>query len=621
MATNKSNESIDDKAFQALEDALKIDFDELKSALNDKASPDHPEDTVSGAAKQASAPSAAKSQKAQQEQTAKAARAAETQRALSPEPAPKAPSFAPANDDGRKTPAAILRSLDVRSSRSAMRIAAAVSALWIVGGLGVANLLYGPEIWQIRSLADLSAMPGAIGVAIFIVLPVMLFFSFAIMISRAQELRSAARSMAEVALRLAEPETAASERIMTVGQAVRREVSAMNEGIERTIARATELETLVHSEVNALERSYSDNELRVRTLVQELGLERESIVGHAERIRSSISGAHTQLKDELAIAGDDISNRIATSGEAFASMIETRAAALMERSDNATQTIGAMLSTRTDALLSGLTTAGVSLSNEFDTRLDNLSQTLAKRGQQLLGQFETRASSLDANTEKLNAALNERARQLNETLIARTRDLNESLNIGQQAITGGLDDILNTLNATLDEKGANFRQSLKSSADDMIMDIDLRTGFFDEKLQTTVGHLATAFDSRFHEFATAFDKRASLLDSKLMESLARINQSVTGGADSIGGILDGGIDRFETAPAGSVADIGDDARHHTGFHRADHQRQDGRTQRRHRQRPCPHRRCSVGTLRQPDGRIDGGPGPARKRLCAARNLA
>ena len=77
--------------------------------------------------------------------------------------------------------------------------------------------------------------------------------------------------MAEVALRLAEPENIAGDRILTVGQAVRREVSAMNEGIERTIARASELETLVHSEVNALERSYSDNEMRVRGLVQELG--------------------------------------------------------------------------------------------------------------------------------------------------------------------------------------------------------------------------------------------------------------------------------------------------------------------------------------------------------------
>ena len=55
-------------------------------------------------------------------------------------------------------------------------------------------------------------------------------------------------------------------------------------------------------------------------------------------------------------------------------MIETRAAALMERSTSATQTIDAMLSTRTDALLSGLTTAGVTLSSEFDTRLENLSR-------------------------------------------------------------------------------------------------------------------------------------------------------------------------------------------------------------------------------------------------------
>ena len=80
----------------------------------------------------------------------------------------------------------------------------------------------------------------------------------------------------------------------------------MNEGIERTIARASELETLVHSEVNALERSYADNEMRMRSLVESLGSERDAIVGHAERVRASISGAHEQLKDQLALAGDDI---------------------------------------------------------------------------------------------------------------------------------------------------------------------------------------------------------------------------------------------------------------------------------------------------------------------------
>ncbi|RVO85878.1 kinesin, partial [Sinorhizobium meliloti] len=353
---------------------------------------------------------------------------------------------------------------------------------------------------------------------------------------------SAARSMAEVAMRLAEPETNAADRVMTVGQAVRREVSAMNEGIERTIARATELEALVHSEVSALERSYSENELRVRTLVQELGLEREAIIGHSDRIRTAIAGAHTKLKDDLETASEDIASRIAVSGEAFASLIDTRAAALTDKSDHALENLSTMLTTRTDALLSGLTTAGVALSNEFDARLDALSDNLTQRGEQLLSQFETRASTLDANTEKLNAALNERARQLNETLIARTRDLNESLRIGQQAISGGLDDVLSSLNSALDEKGASFRQSLKSSADDAIMDLDLRGGFFEEKLQTTVGQLASAFDERFHEFASAFDKRASQLDTKLMESLHRINETVSGGSEAIGGALDSSVD-------------------------------------------------------------------------------
>ena len=61
--------------------------------------------------------------------------------------------------------------------------------------------------------------------------------------------------MTEVAFRLAEPENIAQDRIMMVGQAVRREVAAMGEGIERTLARAVELETLVHTEVNELERA------------------------------------------------------------------------------------------------------------------------------------------------------------------------------------------------------------------------------------------------------------------------------------------------------------------------------------------------------------------------------
>ncbi len=278
MATKKGNESIDDQAFRALENALRIDFDELKSSLNDQADPDAP---PSGVPEPVPQPTRAerrdRDQKARDVKARAAApapaaateRRAETRAAA--EPAPKSPSFAAANDDSRRSNSALLRAFDVRQGRRPMRMAAIVSIVWLVGTLGIANTLFGSELWSIRSLSDLSAAPGAIGVMLAAFLPMAVFFLVALLVARVQELRTAARSMAEVALRLSEPETIAADRVMSVGQAVRREVSAMNEGIERTIARATELEALVHSEVNALERSYSDNELRVRALVQELG--------------------------------------------------------------------------------------------------------------------------------------------------------------------------------------------------------------------------------------------------------------------------------------------------------------------------------------------------------------
>ena len=50
---------------------------------------------------------------------------------------------------------------------------------------------------------------------------------------RAQEVRMTARSMMQVAVRLAEPETIATEQMVTLSQAIRREIASMGDGIER----------------------------------------------------------------------------------------------------------------------------------------------------------------------------------------------------------------------------------------------------------------------------------------------------------------------------------------------------------------------------------------------------
>ena len=97
-----------------------------------------------------------------------------------------------------------------------------------------------------------------------------MIWSFAAMLRRAQEMRQAAKSMTEAAIRLMQPESIATDSINTVGRAIRREVAAMGDGVERALARATQLESMVQGEVLNLQRSYSDSEIRLRTLITDL---------------------------------------------------------------------------------------------------------------------------------------------------------------------------------------------------------------------------------------------------------------------------------------------------------------------------------------------------------------
>ena len=90
---------------------------------------------------------------------------------------------------------------------------------------------------------------------------------------------------------LAEPETVAGEHVATLSQAIRRELTSMGDGVERAIARAAELETRVKAEVSTLERSYSDNERKIRSLIAEMADQREAIVANGGRVRAAISRA------------------------------------------------------------------------------------------------------------------------------------------------------------------------------------------------------------------------------------------------------------------------------------------------------------------------------------------
>ncbi len=126
-------------------------------------------------------------------------------------------AFAPANDDRQKDYRSLLQGLNRRASNTIYWVVAFISVAWVAGAAALANLLFGSDIWKIRSLGQLVARPELIGMAVATIVPVVLFWAFAAMVRRAQDMRIAAQSMTEVAFRLAEPENLAQDRVMMIG--------------------------------------------------------------------------------------------------------------------------------------------------------------------------------------------------------------------------------------------------------------------------------------------------------------------------------------------------------------------------------------------------------------------
>ena len=207
-----------------------------------------------------------------------------------------APATRRAANDDRETIGQLLQALQKgRPRRNTYTIATIFSGLWLVG-IGALVFAFLP------SLQPLLTQGGGIlviaGLAALLFAPILLFYFLASLSWRGQELSMIAQSMAQMAIRYSEPEGSARESMVTVGQAIRREVAAMGDGVERAIARAGELEALVSNEVAALERAYSDNEVRIRALLQDIAHQRDNLVGQAEQVRNAISGVQIDLRQD-----------------------------------------------------------------------------------------------------------------------------------------------------------------------------------------------------------------------------------------------------------------------------------------------------------------------------------
>ena len=337
-----------------------------------------------------------------------------------------------ANDD-RETIGQLLQSLQTgRPARNIYTGATIFTVIWLAA---CAALTVGflPSIQA--AMGQSGGVLAIAGLVTMFFAPIMLFYFLASLVWRGQHMSSVAQAMAQVAIRFSEPEGSASDSMVTVGQAIRREVAAMGDGIERAIARAGELETLVANEVAALERAYSDNEVRIRALLQDIAHQRDNLVGQAEQVRSAISGVQIDLRHDIALISDAIASRV----------------------DEVAKSITGALEERGAHITGALSHAG-----------DNMILALGERGGDLLDRLEeasaeTTRAVLDAS-ERLTTSLNFKTGHVHDEFVDLADRVHEMLNDRIDRITGEFEQRSATIVDGISERTEQVHDSLKNSS-------------------------------------------------------------------------------------------------------------------------------------------------------------
>jgi Apolipoprotein A1/A4/E domain len=395
-------------------------------------------------------------------------------------------AYSAANDD-QQSIGQVLRALQNRPARTSYFVAAAFSAAWIVGCVGLSWAYLG----DVNAALGAGHSPAAtlIGFAAAALLPIIFFFGLAHMAWRAQELRLIAQSMAKVAMRLAEPEGVARDSIVTVGQAIRREVAAMGDGVERALARASELESLVRNEVAALERTYSDNEVRIRGLLQDLSNQRDTLVGQAEQVRSAINNVHIDLTQDLSTISDLVGQQVNEAAERITN-------SLAEKGENITLTLGQI----GDNMIQQLSVRGEDLIVRLENASEETSRALAIASDQL-------TTSLNFKTDHIGEEFSEIARGLEDMMTSRLDGVTDGFSEKSLAVVDMMvgrsqeltDAIVNTssqLAETIATRADEVNSTLKASGESIILDLNLRGGDVAKKLEAAGARVAETLIAR-----------------------------------------------------------------------------------------------------------------------------
>jgi hypothetical protein len=435
-----------------------------------------------------------------------------------------------ANDDGPSI-GGLIYALQQKPSTAIFRFTAIASAVWAAIGTAFAVAMLTQQN-PAGGWIELLAQPTTFLSIAAIVVPIGVMWLLALLGWRAEELRLRSSTMTEVAIRLAEPDRLAEQSIASLGQAVRRQVSFMNDAISRALGRAGELEALVHNEVTLLERSYEENERKIRGLIQELSGERHALVNTSDHVSETLQrlgGEIPALIEKLSTQQVTLAKVIEGAGDNL-TMLETSLATSVGNLESAVggraEQLQTMLETYTAGLAMALGSRAEALESTLEDQMQRLDFSFGARTENLQTVFEEYARALDSalanRAQSLDQQLIERTKSLDDAFSERLRLFDESIMRSTSAIDAAVVDRTQALTEALDAHAASFRGAIGKQASEL-----------DETLMLGISSVRRASENI---------TRQSI---KAMEGLAAQSDALKGISDEIFGQINGISGRFE----------------------------------------------------------------------------
>ena len=227
-----------------------------------------------------------------------------------------------------------------------------------------------------------------------------------------------------------------------------------------------------------LERSYEENERKIRGLIQELSGERHALVNTSDRVTESLQrlgGEIPALIEKLSDQQVKLAKVIEGAGENLTSLetsLATSVGSLETAVGGRTEQLQNVLENYTSALGTALGSRAEQLQITFDDQLQQLDTSLGNRTENLQTVFEEYARALDAalanRAQALDYQLVERTRSLDEAFAERLRlfdEFDHALHRGHRHAPSSTRP--QALTSALDAHAVSFRETIGKQATDL----------------------------------------------------------------------------------------------------------------------------------------------------------